>query len=143
MTSSLVPDVTHPDFAAFWRGCAEHRLVMPRCRNDHVIWPPRPACARCGELVGEWSEVHGSGRLYSWTVVHRTNLPWYSERTPYVVGVVTLDHLQRVRMVGRCAVDPADLVEGLELVVDYEVVAGELTVPLWRAAVRGEARRAG
>src|SRR4051812_35247248 len=119
MSSGLLPDASHPDFAPFWQGCASHRLVMPRCRNGHVIWPPRPACPACSALVGEWSEVAGSGRLYSWTVVHRTILPWYAERTPYVVGIVTLDPAQPLRMVGRCELDPADIVDGIEMVVDF------------------------
>jgi uncharacterized protein len=131
MTTRLLPDVAHPDFAPFWQGCAQRRLVMPRCGSGHVIWPPRPACPLCTELVAGWAEVPGTGRLYSWTVVHRTRLRWYAERTPYVVGIVELDPAQPVRMVGRCELDePA---EGLELTVDFED-AGRQLMPFWRPA---------
>jgi uncharacterized OB-fold protein len=137
MTTRLLPDAAHPDFAPFWQGCAERRLLMPRCGNGHLIWPPRPACPQCTELVADWAEVPGTGRLYSWTVVHRTRLRWYAERTPYVVGIVSLDHLQPVRMVGRLELDgePAD---GLELSVDFED-AGRLSLPFWRARTAGVA----
>ena len=132
MSGRVLPDVSHPDFAPFWQGCAEHRLLMPRCGEGHVVWPPRPACLRCTALVADWVEVAGTGRLYSWTVVHRTRLRWYAERTPYVVGIVELDGGERpVRMVGRCALDPADAVEGLELVVDFEDT-DRLSMPFWR-----------
>jgi uncharacterized protein len=132
MSGRVLPDASHPDFAPFWRGCAERRLLMPRCADGHVIWPPRPACPRCGAAVAQWAEVAGTGRLYSWTVVHRTRLRWYAERTPYVVGIVELDGDQPVRMVGRCALDPDAVAEGLELVVDFED-ADRLTMPFWRA----------
>lgn len=127
-----VPDVTHPDFARFWQGCAEGRLVVPRCGSGHLVWPPRPACPRCFKLVRDWTEVGGSGRLYSWTVVHRTHLPWYSGRTPYVVGIVALDLEQTVRMVGRCELAPEDAREGIELTVGFEETERQVRVPYWR-----------
>jgi uncharacterized protein len=134
MTGRVLPDVSHPDFAPFWRGCAERRLLMPRCGNGHVVWPPRPACPACSELVVDWAEVPGSGRLYSWTVVHRTRLRWYAERTPYVVGIVDLHCAQPVRMVGRCELDPAEPAEGMELTVDFEDAGRQLSMPFWRPA---------
>lgn len=126
----VLPDVSHPDFAPFWQGCAEHRLVMPRCGNGHVVWPPRPACPLCTELVAGWAGVAGTGRLYSWTVVHRTRLRWYADRTPYVVGIVELDHTQPIRMVGRCEIEQP--VDGMELIVDFEDAGRQLNLPFWR-----------
>jgi uncharacterized protein len=137
MTTRVLPDAAHPDFAPFWQGCAERRLLMPRCGNGHVIWPPRPACPLCTELVADWAEVSGTGRLYSWTVVHRTRLRWYAERTPYVVGIVELDGSQPVRMVGRCELDPGSVRDGLELSVDFEEAGRQLTVPFWRLPTAG------
>lgn len=126
----VLPDVSHPDFVPFWQGCAEHRLVMPRCGYGHVVWPPRPACPLCTELVADWAEVAGTGRLYSWTVVHRTRLRWYADRTPYVVGIVELDHAQPIRMVGRCEIEQP--VDGMELIVDFEDAGRQLNLPFWR-----------
>jgi uncharacterized OB-fold protein len=134
MSTGMLPDVSHPDFAPFWQGCAERRLVMPRCANGHVIWPPRPACLSCSALLREWAEVPGAGRLYSWTVVHRTRLSGYADQTPYMVGIVTLDLEQPVRMVGRCALDPDDAADGVSLVVDFEDAGRQLTMPFWRLA---------
>ncbi len=134
MTTRFLPDPSHPDFAPFWRGCAEGQLMMPLCGNGHIIWPPRPACPACGEFSAQWVEVPGTGRLYSWTVVHRTRLHWYADRTPYVVGIVSLDHEQPLRMVGRCDVNPDTVFEGMELVVAFEEAGRQLSVPVWQAA---------
>lgn len=138
MSARVLPDTAHPDFAPFWRGCAERRLMMPQCGNAHLIWPPRPACPLCGELVQSWADGPTTGRLYSWTVVHRTRLAWYAERTPYVVGIVRLDHPQQLRVVGRCDVAPDALAEGLALVLDFEDAGKQVHVPFWRPA-RSEA----
>lgn len=134
MSTRFLPDAGHPDFAPFWHGCAAGRLLMPRCGSGHLIWPPRPACPTCGELSEDWVQVPGTGRLYSWTVIHRTRLHWYADRIPYVVGIVTLDHEQPVRMVGRCDVDPGVVVDGMRLVVAFEDAGRQLTVPVWHAA---------
>lgn len=134
MSGRVLPDVSHPDFAPFWEGCAGRRLLVPGCPNGHVFWPPRPTCRTCREPVAAWTEIGGTGRLYSWTVVHRTKLPWYADRTPYVVGIVTLDHTQPLRLVARCEVGLPDLREGLDLVVDFEDAGRHLTIPFWRLA---------
>lgn len=132
MSARSLPDFSHPDFAPFWDGCTHRRLLMPQCPNGHLIWPPRPTCKNCRELATAWIEVRGTGRLYSWTVVHRTTLHWYAERTPYVVGIVTLDHPQLVRVVGRCEIPPEFLQEGAELVLDFEDAGRHATMPFWR-----------
>lgn len=136
--SRVLPEVTHPDFAQFWQGCAAGRLMVPRCANGHLVWPPRPACPRCFELVRDWTEIVGRGRLYSWTVVHRTHLPWYAGRTPYVVGIVALDLEQPLRMVGRCEVAPEDAREGIGLTMEFEETDRQMLVPYWReSSARG------
>jgi uncharacterized OB-fold protein len=132
MSARVLPDVSHPDFAPFWEACARARLVVPQCANGHLIWPPRPTCPRCVEPVATWTEVRGAGRLYSWTVVHRTRLPWYAERTPYVVGIVTIDHEQPLRMVGRCEIALEDLREGVDMVIDFEDAGRQVSMPFWR-----------
>lgn len=134
MSARALPDVDHPDFAPFWAGCAEGRLLVPTCGNRHTFWPPRPACPECAEWVAEWTEVRGSGRLYSWTVVHRTRQPWFADRTPYVVGIVTLDPDHTIRMVGRCEIDPAVARDGLHLQVGFEDAGHRVHLPYWREA---------
>jgi uncharacterized protein len=134
MKSQQVPDTSHPDFAAFWAGCREHRLLVPRCPNNHLSWPPRPVCPRCFEWNQGWTEVPGRGSLYSWTVIYRTRLQLYVPSLPYVVGMIEISAAPPLRIVGRCEIDPAAVRAGLDLVVAFHEVRPGVSVPFWRPA---------
>jgi len=127
-----VPDLADPDFAPFWQGCRQERLLVRRCGRGHLSWPPRPACPRCQDLSQDWQQVDGAGWLYSWTVVHRTPLPAFQPLTPYVVGVVELTAHPGLRFLGRCQCDPRQLRIGTPLRVTFEHVTAEFSLPLWQ-----------
>jgi acetyl-CoA acetyltransferase/uncharacterized OB-fold protein len=126
------PDLDDPDFAPFWAGCRDERLLLPRCGQGHRYWPPRPACPRCQDTARDWQEVAPAGWLYSWTVVHRTPLPAFQALTPYVVGVVELVAHPGLRLLGRCQCDPGLLRVGLPLHAEFEHVTEQFSLPLWR-----------
>ena len=50
-------------------------------------------------------KVPPKGKVFSWTVVHRSQTPGFENETPYAVVLVELDEAKGVRMVG-------NLVEG-------------------------------
>ena len=126
------PDLDDPDFAPFWAGCRDERLLLPRCGQGHRYWPPRPACPHCQDTARDWQEVAPAGWLYSWTVVHRTPLPAFQSLTPYVVGVVELAAHPGLRLLGRCQCDPGQLRVGLPLRAEFEHVTAQFSLPLWR-----------
>jgi uncharacterized OB-fold protein len=132
-TLPLGPQPDAPDFAPFWDGCREHRLRVQRCANGHLAWPPRPACPVCSDLTRNWEEVEGRGRLYSWTVVHRTSVAALADLLPFAVGIVSLDSQPSIRFVGRCLGEGGDLRIGAEMEVVFERVDERLTLPLWRS----------
>jgi uncharacterized OB-fold protein len=138
MKSQQVPDTSHPDFATFWEGCRERRLLVPGCKNGHLNWPPRPVCQKCYEWNETWAEVPGRGCLYSWTVIHRTRLQLHVPSLPYVVGVVELAGPHTLRMLGRCEIEPSAAKAGLNLIVDFHDARPGVSVPFWRL-VGGEA----
>jgi uncharacterized OB-fold protein len=131
-----LPDPSHPDFRTFWDGCQKGKLLIPRCRNGHLIWPPRPLCRNCAADIVEHVELAPRGRLYSWTVVHRTRLSGYAQLTPYLVAIVELDDDTSVRMVGRGLFDAADAEVGRHVSVSFERINGRVTMPMWRLANR-------
>lgn len=151
-TSSQVPatigvsqertfDPAHPDFAPYWAGCVEERLLVPVCEDGHAFWPPRPTCSRCYRPTARWVETRGRGSLYSWTVVHRTRNREFAAAVPYVVGMITLADLPGIRMVGHVEADRSLLVEGLELDVVFSETRHGVRLPRWRprsAPWRGE-----
>ena len=132
MPLPLGPQLDAPDFAPFWRGCREHRLLVQRCGNGHLAWPPRPACPVCADLTREWEEVDERGLLYSWTVIHRTNVAALSSLLPFAIGIVALDRHSGIRFVGRCLGSISDLHIGAEMEVVFEPMNEGLTLPVWR-----------
>jgi hypothetical protein len=124
--------VDEPDFAGYWHATAESRIVVRHCTQCGAYsWPPRPICAECAGSEFDWSEASQTGRLYSWTVVHRTpTMPW-RDLVPYAVGVVTLDH-PAVRMLGRIvAVDLEQVFIDMPLQAHFEALTPQVVMPVW------------
>ena len=82
---------------AYWDAAAEGRLLVRRCggcgRAHHY---PREFCPYCWSEDVAWEAVSGRATLYTWSVVHRNDLPPFGERTPYVAAVVDLDEGPRM-----------------------------------------------
>ncbi|MER6840543.1 Zn-ribbon domain-containing OB-fold protein [Streptomyces platensis] len=84
-----VDDFTRP----YWEAAAEGRLLLRRCRAEGcgaAHHYPREFCPYCwSEDVG-WEPATGRATLYTWSVVHRNDLPPFGDRVPYVAAVVDL-----------------------------------------------------
>ncbi|MFE9097177.1 Zn-ribbon domain-containing OB-fold protein [Streptomyces sp. NPDC007264] len=110
-------DVPEPDAFTrpYWDAAAEGRLLVRRCRTcGRAHHYPREFCPSCwGEDV-VWERAGGRATLYTWSVVHRNDLPPFGERTPYVAAVVDLAEGPRMMTeVVECAAD--DLRVGMTL----------------------------
>ncbi|MFG2574587.1 Zn-ribbon domain-containing OB-fold protein [Streptomyces sp. NPDC048481] len=75
----------------YWEAAAGGRLLIRRCgacaRAHHY---PREFCPHCWSEDVAWEDASGLATLYTWSVVHRNDLPPFGERTPYVAAVVDL-----------------------------------------------------
>jgi uncharacterized OB-fold protein len=88
-----------PEVKPFWHASAEHRLVLPRCLECHVlIWYPRPFCPECASTQVEWVAASGRGTIYSFTINRRgvADLAAYRDAGVYVLAYVELDEGPRV-----------------------------------------------
>ena len=77
---------------AFWDACNEERLVIQHCTAcDRLQHPPENACAQCGsrDHLG-WKEMSGRGTIYSYAVMHDTNVPLLFSDQPFNVAVISL-----------------------------------------------------
>ncbi|GAA2939874.1 hypothetical protein GCM10011428_68210 [Streptomyces violaceus] len=91
MTGRL--DLPEPDAftRTYWDAAAEGRLLIRRCRAcGRAHHYPREFCPRCWSEDVTWEAASGRATLYTWSVVHRNDLPPFAERTPYVAAVVDL-----------------------------------------------------
>lgn len=129
-----VPDLTDPNFAPFWQGTRENKLMVQRCEacGTHR-WPPRLTCRSCRSPDLAWVEVAPRGTLYTYTTVGRPTAKGFSS-TPYTVGFVALDTPANIRVIGNViGVEPSQLVIGMALEGHF-VPAGpnrEMTLIHW------------
>ncbi|MGW0566263.1 Zn-ribbon domain-containing OB-fold protein [Streptomyces tauricus] len=124
----------------YWDAAADGRLLLRRCgacgRAHHY---PREFCPHCWSEAVTWERASGRATLYTWSVVHRNDLPPFGARTPYVAAVVDLAEGPRMMTeVVECG--EADLRVGMALEVTFRAAAEELEVT-FRAAAKalGEA----
>ncbi|KFF94965.1 hypothetical protein IQ62_45050 [Streptomyces scabiei] len=120
----------------YWDAAADGRLLLRRCgaadcgRAHHY---PREFCPYCWSEDVRWEEASGRATLYTWSVVHRNDLPPFGERTPYVPAVVDLvEGLRMMTEVVECGRGEGELRMGMGLEVVFRE-SGGFVVPVFRA----------
>jgi len=75
----------NPETKPFWDAAAQGKLLIKTCTacgESHYY--PRALCPFCGSDATEWRAAKGTGVLYSYSVMRRSE-------TPYAIAYVTLD----------------------------------------------------
>ncbi|MFB6828196.1 Zn-ribbon domain-containing OB-fold protein [Streptomyces hydrogenans] len=129
-----------PDIDAFtrpyWDAAAEGRLLLRRCRacaRPHHY--PREFCPHCWSEDVDWEPASGRATLYTWSVVHRNDLPPFGERVPYVAAVVDLAEGPRM-MTQVVDVPEDDLRADMALEVVFRTGDDGVVVPVFTAPGR-------
>ena len=113
--------------AEFFDGTARGALLIRRCHDcGHDNPPAARTCAGCLSAHLAWTPALGTGGVVSWTVVHDK-----ASGTRTVAAIVELDegpwlHAQLT------SVDPAAIVAGLRVRVDFERPEGGEAIPVFR-----------
>lgn len=82
--------------AFFWTSGRDGHLRLLKCSTcAYFIHPPAPVCPRCLGREAEPTVVSGRGTVHSFTVNHQ---PWDGDAEPYVIGLVTLEEQDDVRL---------------------------------------------
>ncbi|MFN8036708.1 MAG: Zn-ribbon domain-containing OB-fold protein [Acidimicrobiia bacterium] len=129
-------DLPNPDLESrpYWDAARDGRLLIQRCDAcGEAIFYPRPFCPRCWSDRVQWIEASGRATLYTYSIVHRNDLPPFPERVPYVTAVVDLEEGPRMLTnVVDCAFD--DLRIGMALEVTFRPISSDFTLPVFRPA---------
>jgi uncharacterized OB-fold protein len=130
MPSPAVTEDTRPFFDA----ALEHRLIIQRCGSCGTHrHPPRPMCPDCHSFAVAWTDVPGTGTLFTYSVVHQPLLPALVDVVPYVVAIVELDGTGGTRLTSNLVDAPLDsLRAGLPVEVTWEDMSPRLTLPRFR-----------
>jgi uncharacterized protein len=79
----------------FWDAALEGRLVAPKCTKcGTFVIPPQPFCFECQNDSFEWTQLPGTGTIYTFTIVRHPLHPGLADVVPYVSGIVELDGTQ-------------------------------------------------
>lgn len=109
------------EYAGYFKLLRQHVLAFPRCEScGKFHWYPKPLCPACGSGDISWQPAPSTGRLFSWSVVHRKFDPDFLKEPPYVVGLITFDGMPGIRLVSNiddCSID--ELRIGLEVEASF------------------------
>lgn len=120
----------------YWEAAADGYLLLRRCgacgRAHHY---PREFCPHCWSESVTWERASGRATLYTWSVVHRNDLPPFGARTPYVAAVVDLAEGPRM-MTEVVDCEAAALTVGMALEAAFRRTdaEGTLVVPVFGPA---------
>lgn len=119
----------------YWAAARRGELTLQRCRHCRLfIHFPEDECPGCGRDDLAWERVSGRGAVHAFTVIHRTFVPGFEERTPYVVAWIELEEQAGLRVLGNVlGVDPAGVHVGLPVEVIFEELDGFGPIPNFRA----------
>jgi uncharacterized protein len=129
-------DLPQPDLETqpFWDATREAKLLIKHCNAcDEYHFYPRPFCPKCWSEDVEWAQASGRSTLYTWSVVHRNDLPPFGERVPYVAAVVDLAEGPRMMTnVVECDFDALTI--GMDLEAVFHPISDEVTIVQFRPA---------
>ena len=118
----------------YWDAARRGVLLIKRCAactKPHFY--PRPFCPYCWSTDVHWEEASGRAVLYTYSIVRRNDLAPFTDRVPYVAGIVDLAEGPRA-MTDIVEVGLDDVHIGMELQATFVEIAPGVTVPMFRPA---------
>lgn len=127
------PDISHlihDENVPFFEATKQNKLVVQYCAScGKRQFYPRVFCMNCFSEV-EWIEASGRGKVYSFTVVHKTFHKEMQDKVPYVLALIELE--EQVRMMSHVVdVNPEDVRVGMDVSVVFRENIGEYQLPLF------------
>jgi uncharacterized OB-fold protein len=126
--SQIIRPVRNQDTDFFWEGTRQGELRIQRCNACGLLrHPPGPVCSSCHAMDRGYVVSSGRGTISSFVVHHAPQMP--GRELPLTIALVELE--EGVRFVADVRGNPQDLAIGDPVVVDWDEVDDELTLPIW------------
>lgn len=129
--SKILPSPT-PETAAYWQGCAEHKLLIQHCTDcDHFQFYPRSLCTQCMSRELDWIPASGRATIVSYTVMHRSVSKAYGNEGPQILVLVCLaEGPQMMSHLVECGEDQISI--GMPVEVTFQDWTDEVSIPVFR-----------
>jgi uncharacterized OB-fold protein len=126
--SKIIRPVVNQDTEFFWEGTKQGELRLQKCNAcGELRHPPGPVCPSCHAMDRGHVVASGRGTIFSFLVHHAPQMP--GRELPVTIALVELE--EGVRFVADVRGNPEDLAIGDPVVVGWDEVDDELTLPIW------------
>jgi uncharacterized OB-fold protein len=135
--SKIIRPVRNQDTDFFWDGTQQGELRLQRCNSCGLVrHPPGPVCPSCHAMDRGYVVATGRGTIFSFLVHHAPQMP--GRDLPVTIALVELEESRQapspIRFVADVRGNPEDLSIGDPVVVGWDQVDDELTLPIWEVA---------
>jgi uncharacterized OB-fold protein len=132
--SQIIRPVVNQDTEFFWEGTRVGELRIQTCNAcGELRHPPGPVCPSCHAMDRGYVVASGRGTVFSFLVHHAPQMP--GRELPLTIALVELEESRQARSPIRFVADvrssPKDLAIGDPVVVGWDRVDDELTLPIW------------
>ena len=120
--------IIDPGSAPYWEALKAGRLMLPwccDCAKPHFY--PRELCPHCHSDRMEWKEASGDGKIYTFTLVHRSAGPAFADEVPYAVALINL--VEGPRMMTRILGDARAVAIGQRVRLKLQAETDGATLP--------------
>jgi len=119
----------------YWEACKRHELLLQKCADcGHLqAYPPMKACPSCLSSNLTWAKASGKGKIYTYSIIHRTAAEGWKDEVPYAVLIIELDegpHMYANAM----GCKPEDLACGKAVEVAFDDITDEVSLPKFKLA---------
>jgi len=119
----------------FWDAVNQKKLVLQKCGNGHLQYPPAQRCAKCGNDKLEWTDVNGRGHIATYIVIEDGRLDRRIPDQPYNLVLITLDDDPGINFYSNLPGTPTYKVPvGAPVEVIFEEVVPGTWIHEWRVA---------
>jgi uncharacterized OB-fold protein len=123
-----------PAAGPFWAATREKRFLYQWCNACGApVFYPRENCPGCLGTDLEWREASGKGTVYTFSNVHRPQMPNFILPAPYTVALVELAEGPRI-MTNVVGCDPDEVSVGMAVQLTWEPLDDGRNLPLFEPA---------
>jgi len=118
-------------FQPYLDAAARGELAIQRCRAcRRWIHFPESSCPTCGSTELAFEPVSGQGTVETFSVIHKSFVPEFQGREPYVIAWIGLPEQPGLRVFGNIVdAAPEDVSIGMAVEVFFETRDGHGALP--------------